>query len=79
MSGSLFIRLYDLKAGEPVTLIITDLNGRMLKITDQYSVNHQAGIIEAKLKTGIPAGIYLIRVLRPSQKDIVGKIIVSPP
>jgi len=41
---------------------------------DQYSVNHQAGIIEAKAKNGIPAGIYLIRVLRPSQKDIVGKL-----
>jgi hypothetical protein len=78
VSGNLCIRLDDAVADESVTLIITDLNGRLLKIIDQYSVNHQAGIIEVGLKTGIPAGIYLIRILRPSQKDIVGKIIVSP-
>ncbi len=78
VSGNLFIRLDDPVADKSLALIITDLNGRMLKIIDQYSVNHQAGIIEVKLKTGIPAGIYLIRILRPSQKDIVGKIIVSP-
>ena len=79
VSGTFFIHLDNLGADESVTLIITDLNGRMLKIIDQYSVNRQAGIMEVRLKTGISAGIYLIRVLRPSRKDIMGKIIVSQP
>ncbi len=79
VSGTLFVHLDEPVVDESVSIIITDMNGRALQIIDRYSLDPRAGIIELTLKSGVPYGIYLIRILRPLKKDIAGKIIVSPP
>jgi manganese-dependent ADP-ribose/CDP-alcohol diphosphatase len=77
LSGTLHIDLNQPIIAEPVELIITDMNGRVMKIIQHYSVNPFTGIIEVTINADIPVGIYLVKISRPSQKDVFGKLIIG--
>ena len=77
VSGTLYIRLDKPFISEPFQLIITDINGRMLKRIDNCPVDSRSGIIKLAIDSQMPAGIYLVRLTRPFHKDIYSKFIVQ--
>jgi manganese-dependent ADP-ribose/CDP-alcohol diphosphatase len=62
---------------KPITLVMTDMNGRILKKIDQNAIDPATGNIEMTIDSSIPPGTYLIKLSWPPQNEIVRKFIVQ--
>jgi hypothetical protein len=77
VSGIMHIKMNEPISHESIALHFTDLYGRELNAISCFSILDQySGIIEVKLKSDIPAGVYLIRISQPLKSDILGKIMI---
>jgi manganese-dependent ADP-ribose/CDP-alcohol diphosphatase len=77
VSGTLYISLDKPIINGYIDLMITDINGRLLKKINHYSVDNQSGIIKIEIDGRMAAGMYLVSLSQPFQKDVYRKFIVQ--